>query len=71
MVPPLCHLLPAPQASDLHSKNFVRFPAVNGSTLDITRLVSPRALEDIESGGWRERVQGLRSLGNASWDTSV
>ncbi|KAL4457270.1 hypothetical protein ABPG75_012135 [Micractinium tetrahymenae] len=36
------------EASDLKVKNFVRFPAVNGSALDASRLVSPRALADIE-----------------------
>jgi GR25 family glycosyltransferase involved in LPS biosynthesis len=39
------------QASDLKAKNFVRFPAVNGSALDAARLVSPRAYADIVKGG--------------------
>ncbi|EFN55609.1 hypothetical protein CHLNCDRAFT_133736 [Chlorella variabilis] len=37
------------QASDLKAKNFVRFPAVNGSALDASRLVSAKALAEIEA----------------------
>lgn len=40
------------EASDLRAKNFVRFPAVNGSALDAARLVSPKALAEISAGGW-------------------
>lgn len=46
------------QASDLKVKNFVRFPAVNGSALDASRLVSPRALADIMEGARPARRWG-------------
>jgi hypothetical protein len=39
------------EASDLSAKNVVRFPAVNGSALDAGRLVTPKALEEMQKGG--------------------
>ncbi|PRW57962.1 glycosyl transferase [Chlorella sorokiniana] len=36
------------EASDLSAKNVVRFPAVNGSALDAGRLVTPKALEEMQ-----------------------
>lgn len=45
------------EASDLKTKNLVRFPAVNGSALDASRLVTPKALADIEAA----EQQGYRT----------
>lgn len=57
------------QASDLKAKNFVRFPAVNGSALDAARLVSRRAYADIVQGRvWLQR--GSRG-GPATWQVLV
>lgn len=36
------------ESSDLSIKNYVRYPAVNGTALDVTRLVSAPALADLE-----------------------
>lgn len=49
---PPCSLSPhcTPAPADLSAKNFVRFPAVNGSALDASRLVTPKALEEIQKG---------------------
>lgn len=50
--PPSPPALPLPllPITDLHIKNFVRFPAVNGSALDAARLVTPKASEEIALG---------------------
>ena len=48
------------EGSDLKAKNFVRFPAVNGSALDAGRLVSEQALADINTGG-------CAGAGRAGW----
>ncbi|KAI3425708.1 hypothetical protein D9Q98_007684 [Chlorella vulgaris] len=45
------------EASDLRAKNFVRFPAVNGSALDAARLVSRKALAEISAA----EVYGYRT----------
>jgi hypothetical protein len=45
-------------SSDLVSQSFIRFPAINGSTLDIQSMVSPKALWEIsqaERTGFRLR----------------
>ena len=55
--------LPSPRP-DLRVKNWLRFPAVNGSALDAARLVTPQALQDITAGkrsGPRRAAGSLRA----------